>query len=429
MLLSIENIGKIKESTIEIAGITVIAGENNTGKSTLGETLFCIFNSFHNPEDRVRRERIESVIRALRPIRKNSPWSPSVYYDLRYIAEMLIDNIHSSEESTNSDSIEKLLTESINEFFQDRKQKDVPIDFDKDSYKKVAIRISELLSIPDEALFEIVLTSVLNNEFRGQINNLFTNAAACAKLRISGDESKINIVNNSVESISNILHLETEAVYLDDPFVLDNASSSIRIARSSHREHLQELIRDNEIDGSQGPLDEILASSKLKKIYEKLDDVCAGEIVSGNRPGLGYMMQGAKEPLNVENLSSGMKAFAILKLLIKRGVIEENGTIILDEPEIHLHPEWQIRFAELIVLLQKEFGLHILMNTHSPYFLSAIQIYADHYGNLNDCRFYQAVSDGRFAHTEDVTNNLEPVYSKLVAPFQELENRAYSNVF
>ena len=60
-----------------------------------------------------------------------------------------------------------------------------------------------------------------------------------------------------------------------------------------------------------------------------------------------------------------MKTFLIIKTLLINDVIQSNGTIILDEPEIHLHPEWQLLFAELIVLIQKEFGMHILLNTHT----------------------------------------------------------------
>ena len=36
MKLSIKNFAKIKETDIIIDGITIIAGENNTGKSTIG---------------------------------------------------------------------------------------------------------------------------------------------------------------------------------------------------------------------------------------------------------------------------------------------------------------------------------------------------------------------------------------------------------
>lgn len=58
-----------------------------------------------------------------------------------------------------------------------------------------------------------------------------------------------------------------------------------------------------------------------------------------------------------------------MKVLLKSGALDAGGTIILDEPEIHLHPAWQLAFAEIIVLLQKELGMHVLMSTHSPYFL------------------------------------------------------------
>ena len=51
MELNIENFAKIKEANIIIDGITVIAGENNTGKSTVGKILFSIFNSLNNIED------------------------------------------------------------------------------------------------------------------------------------------------------------------------------------------------------------------------------------------------------------------------------------------------------------------------------------------------------------------------------------------
>lgn len=63
---------------------------------------------------------------------------------------------------------------------------------------------------------------------------------------------------------------------------------------------------------------------------------------------------------------------------------------ILDESEIHLHPEWQLLFAELIVMLQKEFNLHILLNTHSPYFLQVIEVFAEKYGVDDKCEYYLA---------------------------------------
>jgi len=45
MKLLIKDFSKIHEATIEFNGITVIAGNNNTGKSTVGKILFALFNS------------------------------------------------------------------------------------------------------------------------------------------------------------------------------------------------------------------------------------------------------------------------------------------------------------------------------------------------------------------------------------------------
>lgn len=51
MKLTLKNIGKIGTASVEINGITVIAGENNTGKSTVGRallqclTVFVMFKS------------------------------------------------------------------------------------------------------------------------------------------------------------------------------------------------------------------------------------------------------------------------------------------------------------------------------------------------------------------------------------------------
>ncbi|MFS2056435.1 AAA family ATPase, partial [Variovorax sp. CT11-76] len=48
MKINIKNIGKVKEADIEINGITVLAGENSTGKSTISKALFSTFNGLYN---------------------------------------------------------------------------------------------------------------------------------------------------------------------------------------------------------------------------------------------------------------------------------------------------------------------------------------------------------------------------------------------
>ena len=57
MQLKISNVGKIENAIIDVNGITVIAGENNAGKSTIGKTMFAIFNSMNNMDEKIAQER------------------------------------------------------------------------------------------------------------------------------------------------------------------------------------------------------------------------------------------------------------------------------------------------------------------------------------------------------------------------------------
>ena len=166
-----------------------------------------------------------------------------------------------------------------------------------------------------------------------------------------------------------------------------------------------------------------MANKKLEQIYQTISTVCEGDVVDEKHDSVGYHI--GNQRLEVRNMSTGLKTFAILKRLLTNGCIEMNGTIILDEPEIHLHPEWQLVFAELIVLLHKEFGLHILLNTHSPYFLNAIEVYAAKYQVTDKCKYYLMQSTGKTSEIEDVSDNIEKIYRKLARPLQELENQRY----
>ncbi len=46
MKLVIENIGAITSASVDIGNLTVIAGENDVGKSTIGRVFFAIVHAY-----------------------------------------------------------------------------------------------------------------------------------------------------------------------------------------------------------------------------------------------------------------------------------------------------------------------------------------------------------------------------------------------
>ncbi|WP_428845552.1 AAA family ATPase [Acinetobacter pittii] len=70
--------------------------------------------------------------------------------------------------------------------------------------------------------------------------------------------------------------------------------------------------------------------------------------------------------------SSSGELSLIFNLLSIAGEIENNSLILIDEPEISLHPEWQSNFLPLLSKMFSNYqGCHFIIATHSPQILSS----------------------------------------------------------
>lgn len=419
MFLSVKNTGKISQAQIEIKGITVIAGVNNTGKSTIGKVLFCLFNSFYNIDQQIERERTNSISRILEFDYRVNLDIISILDDF---AEYVIrrKDIYINNKDQLSNDLRDLPTQT---------DKNIGQYLNSDLLLNAVEKIIRILNVSDDEIFVTVFKKRLQSEFNMQINSIY-HPDLCSEIYLKIKDKEVNVVIDGNESIriTNSFGLNTEVIYMDDPLALDDLRYNL--STGNHREHLREkLTARNEASLVKSAINQILTDKKLGIIFKKLNNVCGGEMVK--RPNsslvLDYREGNSEIALDIKNVSTGIKTFAILKTLLQNGSLEENGIIVLDEPEIHLHPEWQLVFAELIVLLQKEFNMHILLNTHSPYFLDAIDVFSHKYGISDKCRYYLAEAVEKTAVITDVSHNIEKIYDKLSRPLQILENERYKD--
>ena len=61
MRIRLKNIGKVAEAEIDISGVTVVAGDNGTGKSTVGRSLYSAYSSLFDSDIKIQRMRRESI--------------------------------------------------------------------------------------------------------------------------------------------------------------------------------------------------------------------------------------------------------------------------------------------------------------------------------------------------------------------------------
>lgn len=412
MRLSVTNIGMFESASIDIDAITVIAGNNNTGKSTLSKALYSFFSALHNLDGQIYHERISGVERSI-------SWVVSFEHGFD-AAKSIVDEkekILASRDFNNSiDSIVSEYSSSEN-----LRQFEAGLS-DEDYY-----RIKSILELPDVDIAHRIISRRISDEFGSQPVSLYAeDRSGEIGVTIKNEITSFLISDNQVSYSGELPNISTEAVYFDDPYVLDRAVVPYRFGRGAgHRSRLCRLVLNNK---RSDVASEILVSRKLDTIVSKLNSVIPGRLsLDGKRRNvLQVTVDSEGTAVEIGNVSTGLKTFVILKGLLESGSIEDNGTIILDEPEIHLHPDWQILFAELIVLLQIEFGLHILINTHSPYFVEAIDTYSKKYGVREKCHFYLTERRGNCASCKKVDDSLEDVFARMLNAFQVLENEESS---
>ena len=124
----------------------------------------------------------------------------------------------------------------------------------------------------------------------------------------------------------------------------------------------------------------------------------------------------------VVNVASGIKSFGMMQMLESTNCINEKRILIWDEPENHLHPEWQIRLAELLVGMAKK-GIPILITSHSPYFIQAIRYFSNKMEMDKFVFYYMAdeTSRGTCRMTE-YTDDLNTIFYKLAEPMNRIIN-------
>ena len=72
MKIEIENIALIKNAEIELKGITVVAGLNKTGKTTIARALYMIISAYKDLPLKVLRSKKDGIRYAIYTVVKNN---------------------------------------------------------------------------------------------------------------------------------------------------------------------------------------------------------------------------------------------------------------------------------------------------------------------------------------------------------------------
>lgn len=390
--ISARNFGPISEATIDLRPLTVFVGPSNTGKtyfSTLIYALHGIYAGFSRfpwrsylPWSFLAGNRSdaadEDILKALE--RLNTPNRPFTFSDMPpkmrkrlqkqlENAEMLTEGL---EHYFDLDAVSELIRETAGapplfQAAQNAHQMEVLL--------KVNAEHQNLWSVTMAAFDGSV-------DIRGQINDemVFFPASERAADEILGFEEILELFRGPRDMVRRYYFSAARSGIMQSHSVI--ASSLVARSTRAGIERFPELqtFSGGISDFLQGLIRLERRRSEPSNDIDAIADAIEADMLSGKieirrptpegYPEFLYRASDMTTEIRLSRASSMVSELAAFVLFL-RGVVRPNDTLIIEEPESHLHPGAQSTMAGALARLVHA-GVRVVVTTHSDWFLEEI---------------------------------------------------------
>ena len=403
--LNLSKFRAINEANIDLNGISVVSGINGSGKSTLSKILYYFFKISNNFEAEVYKnyESDMTIIKdGLYYITRNFPDKGDNYsirniYDLFNVNVMALDEFSEKKNRiinfiksvskdydkvsrlNNDQSLDNILYAVNSLIFK----KDLKSNFFDSLIKKVDSVFNQMEKDIDEK------PSVYFKKELGRIFNTYLEASL-----LEVKEMKNRLFSYDEMSFSSSLFINN-TIYIDNPMAFENNNDNY-----DYWNDLNILLYKKSSNHSNN-ICEIIVNDVLEADINK-DDM-------GNR--LVYQRKFDSLMLDLQECATGIKSIGVIYTLIKNGSINDKTLLIIDEPEVYLHPQWIVEYARILVLIHKYIGCHIFISSHSPDMIQAIRYISEKQDVLESLDFYLAHEDNNRKYTyRHLSKDIEPIF-------------------
>ncbi len=423
-ILDINNFGPIKKAHIELKKLTVIAGINGSGKSTSSKLLSCFLTANSNEGHYLANKSIYDKYCEFVFDSEKSLFNTN--QNDGYILDFLRTPIITRKKSFN-----KELSSMLKEISEVISNSNIP---NQDKLINKLESIEKLLNSNEDENYRYfnVTNRLLNSEFN--FNELIHYNHAHVHFHGSIDtcefSHEIDFTTDKIgakisDGYVNCLNFE-DVIYIDSPSIFDfKLIPYSRVRSPNHLKILSDQINALK-DESDVYNDEYY--EKINKFQRKFEKLLNGKIYYDYKKR-DFVFQRGSNIYSIKNTASGVKQIGIIQILLENRILKENSFVLIDEPEVNLHPEWQVRFAQILVLLIKELNITIYINSHSPQFIEALEVYSAKYGLIDESKFYLSEEEeDKFNFREIERNNLTILYNNLGDPYDEIDRIRGENI-
>ena len=381
MKITFSNLGAIKKTTLDLRPLTVIIGPNNSNKTYIAYSIYGLWQKYKEINEELDYplglKVTEESINQLKIPLDSEFYNKFIQFFKKYTKDFKLQ-------------LETYFQDSTLKLF---KQTKFEIDISENEIREV---INSLIA--DDLVKEIwgITYSIENNFLIAKIE---IDTLLFKEENYENYDFLVDILENTSYLIkyylfhtSFLLPVERNAFIITYKMLANRRYKHLRDAQRNilksprHEERQLELLKEQGDIRYPQPIEDFLdflTDIELEKTVKFLGDYCelANQIelsIQGNnKTNFKPTKLGGKEiKINVKkgldidlyNASSSIKQLAPL-LLYLRYRAKENDLLIIDEPEMNLHPESQAKLLEVLAMLVNA-GVNVLLTTHSPYFMS-----------------------------------------------------------
>ena len=486
MKIKIKNIGKIEYAEVILDGITIVAGENNTGKSTIGKTLFSLLKGTDEWEEsyylecsdklyeKVKKEseqleefclkntsasrrRTNRSNELIRKLCSNKEFIAKIE-DFQYFKDEDKNNMLSEEYQEVYLQVQNTMKEYYKEYMSLYQKNGIGEiinenrDFFDEWEKSVINTLKNEVELDEVVLQAKKLKENFNSCFKNQYRSVSNDIEQCEVSFLDDDRECIFTISKNEEKLTQPIRNRRGVYFIESPKLFDEIGYNneeydlkkslrrlmvpnsflvsireIKAYKSFNLFKLLNLYKRNTL------VYEEEISKETNSILNMLMEEMNGQAEYYVKEGIKFKDKNISIPIAAQNVSTGLKAMAFLEYAIRIGAIQRNDILIFDEPEINLHPEWQVVYARALVVLQKIYGLTLLITSHSPYFIRAIECFSDKYEIMDKLNVYlMEKSDernGKIWNVMESEYGMSELYERLTAPFDSLEEEINQKYF